>query len=143
MPDMSSELENKELEKYLSQGPEKGDIESQRRYSEIFAQAILDQWSFFARLAYMGHEQLGRGAFNFDFSAQDPSNIALKADYLRVDQLEEMYGKIPVDHPVRIYNPKLEIVIFLRALNGFHLSFNLPTKRPLATPAELLAAKPE
>ena len=140
---MSNKLGNTKLEKYLSQGPEKDDRESQRRYTEIAGQAILDQWNFFARLGYMAYTRLGRGAFSFDFTAQDPSNIALKADYLKVDQLEPIYGKMPVDHPVRTYNPELEIVIFIRALNGFNLSFNLPTKHPLATPAELLAANPE
>ena len=140
---MPSELGNTDLEKYLSQGPEKDDIESQRRYTEIAGQAILDQWSFFARLAYLAYNKLGRGAFSFDFKIQDPSNIALKADYLKVDQLEPIYGKIPIDHPLHTYNPEVEIIIFIRALNGFKLSFNLPTKRPLATPAELLATNPE
>ena len=140
---MSSELGNTELEKYLSQGPEKGDVESQRRYAEIAGQTILDQWNFFARLGYLGYNKLGRGAFSFDFKGQDPSDIAFKADYLTVDQLEPIHGKIPIDHPVKTYDPELEIIIFIRALNGFKLSFNLPTKRPLATPAELFAANPE
>jgi hypothetical protein len=134
-----SKASAQELLERLQSGPEDRSDEAGKLYHKDAIQLIYDQWYFFAPVAYLGYSEVGRGGLSFDFKSQERSESQPKVHYLPLNELTATYGENPI---VETYNPRQEIVVFMRARNGFRIGFNVPAVGSLPTPADLFAAHP-